>query len=101
MSKFTVQSRKTLAEIKQAWVPLATFFVLGCSQFLVEEFYGKGWAAVAAIGAALLWSFLRPWKFGLLPDKTRRDIRFQCTLALWAFAGLAVLSFLKYGRHAA
>jgi len=99
MNKVTDKQKEQVFEMKQGWLAVVIFLVLGYSRFLVEDWFGKGWAVVAAAIAAAIWFVIRPWRFGLLSERTRRGFRLTGSMALCGFVVLAALSYWRYGRH--
>jgi hypothetical protein len=94
--KVTEQDRREWAEIRRAWLILVIFFVLGASRFIVEHFFGRGWAVVATIVAAAAWFVIRPWRIGLLPTERRR---FICYAGAISLCGWAIIVAFEYWKH--
>lgn len=86
-------------EIKQGWPALVIFLALGFGRFVVEDWFGKGWAVAAAVMAALAWFIIRPWRFGLLSNEARRGIRLVGALALCGLVAVAAVNYWRYGSN--
>lgn len=99
MNELSPRQREQLLELKQGWIAIAVLLLLGGSRLAVERWLGKGWAIGMAVIAALAWSIIRPWRFGLLSQETRRGIKLIGLIALWGFALVALVSYWRYGRH--
>jgi hypothetical protein len=75
MLKFTDKDREQLAEIKHGWFSLAVLAVLLFGPIFIEDSFGQKWRVIATAVAVAVWFAIRPWRFGLLPEKSRRDMR--------------------------
>ena len=84
-------------EIRQGgWLVLIVFFALAASRFVVEHFWGRGWAVVAAAIAAAAWFVIRPWRFGLIGDGTRRGICYAGAIALCGWVVVAASNYWRF-----
>jgi len=73
--KFTAKDREQLAEMKQGWLIFIVLAALVFSPVLIEDWFGHGWRLISAAIAIPIWFIIRPWRFGLLSEKSHRDIR--------------------------
>ena len=99
MNDLSPRQKEQVFELRQGWIALAVLLLLCGSRLAVEHWLGEGWAIGMAVIAALAWSVIRPWRFGLLRQETRRGIKLMGLITLWGFVLVAVLSYLRYGRH--
>lgn len=88
-----------MTEFRQGgWLVIVIFFAFGASRYVVEHFWGRGWAAVAAAAAAAAWFILRPSRLGLISDTSRRDIFWGGAIPLCGLALLAAVAYWKNGN---
>lgn len=99
MSSLSQKQKQVFFELKQGWIAITLLMLLLGCRLVVERWFGRGWAIGMAVVAALVWSFIRPWQFGLLPQETRRGIKLIGAIALWGFVLVALLFYWRYGRH--
>jgi peptidoglycan biosynthesis protein MviN/MurJ (putative lipid II flippase) len=90
MSKYTDKDSE-----RDGWLCMIVFFVLLSSHEIADILFGRGWAVVVAAIAAVLWLVVRPWRFGLLPDHTRRQLRLMGIVALFGFVAVMLIRFWR------
>ena len=81
------------SELRRGLPVLVTFVVLDGSHIVVGDYFGKGWALIAAVMALILWYALRPWRLGLLSPEERKAVNFACSVA---FIGNLVVAADSY-----
>ena len=80
---------------RDGWLCMVAFYMLISSHEITDIFFGRGWAVVVGIIAAALWLIIRPWRFGLLPDHTRRQLRLMGIVGLFGFV---IVTLVRYWR---
>ena len=88
--------RKPWKNLRQGWLCLVIFILLGASHKLVGIWFGPGWTVVTAVVAEIGWLVLRPWRLGNLPSSVRRMVCRLGAAALGVFIVVAV--FLYWSR---
>jgi hypothetical protein len=74
---------------------MATFAVLLSSHEIAHIVFGRGWGVVVAATAAVMWLVIRPWRFGLVPGHTRRQLRLMGIVALFGFVVVELIRYWK------
>ncbi|MGC9941613.1 MAG: hypothetical protein ABSE48_07245 [Verrucomicrobiota bacterium] len=95
--QFQIQNKSQfVTEFRQGgWLVLVIFLGLAASRVVVEHFWGRGWAAVAATAAAAAWFIFRPSRLGLISNTGRRDMFWGGAIPLCAWALLAALAYWR------
>jgi hypothetical protein len=83
-------------EVSRGLPVLLAFVVLDSSHVVVGDYFGKGWALIAAVTALILWPALRPWRLGLLSREERKGINILCSIGL---VGHALVAAEIYWHH--